>query len=208
MKLLREYDQGLEREKSALEGFAVKYNIPGIPGLTPAQFFEQIYKTLKDFLTYHRNIKLNMILVCIMEKQNIQKDVGVIGLEESKAYFYSGTFKNIISTDVDKLIESCIDSIDAHIENYRENGRGWYFKEVEKLEIHTVEYNPTKGSSYIRLPEWISNKKAIVNIQNKDDKCFLWCILRYLHPRNRDEQRLTGLKKYEFHLTQKVLLFL
>ena len=49
------------------------------------------------------------------------------------------------------------------------------------LEIHTNEYEPMKGSSYIPLPDWISNKKAIINIQNKDEKCFLWCILRYLY---------------------------
>ena len=42
------------------------------------------------------------------------------------------------------------------------------------LEIHTAEFNPMNGSSYIPLPDWISNKKAIVNIQNKDEKCFLW----------------------------------
>ena len=78
---------------------------------------------------------------------------------------------------------------------------------MDKLEIHTVEYNPTKGSSYIRLPEWISNKKAIVNIQNKDEKCFLWCILRYLHPRDRDEERLKDLKKYEFSLNTKGITF-
>ena len=34
-RAMYEYDQGLEREKSALEGFANKYIIPGIPGLTP-----------------------------------------------------------------------------------------------------------------------------------------------------------------------------
>ena len=72
-----------------------------------------------------------------------------------------------------------------------------------QLEIHLVEYNPTKGSSYIPLPDWISNKKAFVNIKNKDEKCFLWCILRYLHPLNRDEERLTDLKKYEFLLNTK-----
>ena len=202
-----EYDQGLEREKSALEGFANKYNIQGIPGLTPAQFFDRIYKTLKDFFTYHQNIKLNMILVCIMEKQEIQQNIGVVGLEESKAYFYSGTFKNVKSTNVDKLIERCIDSIDGHIENYRENGSGWYFKEVEKLEIHTVEFNPTKGSSYIRLPEWLSNKKAILNTQNKDEKCFLWCILRYLYPKELHEERIKDLKTYEFSLNTKGITF-
>ena len=84
-----EYDQGLEKEKSALEGFANKYTIQGIPGLLPMDFFEEINQTLRDFLTYHRNIKFRMVLVCIMEKQNIQQNVGVVGLEEGKAYFTS-----------------------------------------------------------------------------------------------------------------------
>ena len=84
-RAILEYDQGLEKEKSAFEGFAVKYIIQGIPGLTPIEFFERIYKTLKDFFTYHRNIKFKMILVCIMEKQTIRQNVGVIAIEENKA---------------------------------------------------------------------------------------------------------------------------
>ena len=142
-----------------------------------------------------------------MEKQNIQPNVGVVGLEEGKSYFNSFTLINNKSTDVDKLIQTSIDGIEGGIEAYRENGSGWYFKEVEKLEIHTVEYNPTKGSSYISLPNWISNKKAIVNIKNKDEKCFLWCILRYLHPKERDEERIKDFKKYEFSLNTKGINF-
>ena len=206
-RALHEYDQGLEKEKSALEGFANKYIIQGIPGLTPGQFYERINKTLRDFFTYHRNIKLNMILVCIMEKQNIKQNIGIIGLEEGKAYFLSGTHLNLESTNVDKLIKLCYDGIDGHIEAYTEKGSGWYFKEVEKLEIHTVEFNPTKGSSYIDLPGWIKNKKAIVNIKNKDDKCFLWCILRYLHPKETHEEKIKDLEKYEFSLNTKGITF-
>ena len=206
-RAILEYDQGLVKEKSAFEDFAVKYIIEGIPGLTPLEYFKQIYKTLKDFFTYHRNIKFKMILVCLMEKQKIEKDKGVVGLEEDKAYFTSGTLINIISTDVDKLIELSINTIEGGIEAYQQNGSAWYFKEVYKLEIHTVEYNPTKGSSYIPLPDWISNKKAIVNIKNKDEKCFLWCILRYLYPRDRDEERLTDLKNYENSLNTKGITF-
>ena len=149
-----------------------------------------------------------MILVCLMEKQKIEKDKGVVGLEEDKVYFTSGTLINIISTDVDELIDLCIDNIDGRIEAYQQTGSSWYFKEVDKLEIHTVEYNPTKGSSYIPLPDWISNKKAIVNIENKDEKCFLWCILRYLHPREDNDSRLTDLKKYENSLNTKGSSFL
>ena len=139
-----------------------------------------------------------MVLVCLMEQQIISKDKGVVGLNESKVYFISETHKNLESTDVEKLIDKCVKKIIEDLEVYQKNGSGWYFKEVVQLEIHTVEFNPAKGSSYIPLPDWISNKKAIVNIKNKDEKCFLWCILRYLYPRGRDEERLTDLKKYEF----------
>ena len=197
------YDQGLEKEKSAFEDFATKYTIQGIPGLTPIDFFERINKTLKDFFTYHRNIKFRMILVCIMKHINYKQKIDDIEVEEGKAYFTSGNLNNMKSTNVDKLIKTCILGIEGGIEAYQQTGSSWQFKQVDKLEIHTIEYNPTKGSSYIPLPDWISNKKAIVNIQNKDEKCFIWSILRYLHPKERDEYRLTGLKEYEFSLNTK-----
>ena len=206
-RAMKEYDKGLEKEKSALEGFANKNTIQGIPSLTPMDFFEEINETLRDFFTYHRNIKFRLLLVCIMEKQNIQQNVGVLGLEEGKAYFSSGTLYNLKLDDVDKLIELSIDGVDGSIEAYQAVGSGWYFKEVDRLEIYTVEFNPAKGSSYISLPGWISNKKAIVNIQNKDEKCFLWCILRYLYPKESHEERVKDLKKYEFSLNTKGINF-
>ena len=205
--IFEHYELGLEKEKSAFEDFAVKYIIRGIFGLTPMEFFERINKTLKDFFKYHRNIKFKMVLVCIMEKQNISKSVGLIGIENDKAYFHTATYINIKSTDVDELIQRCKDSIEASIEAYQQAGSAWHFKEVDKLEIHTVEYNPTNGSSYIPLPDWISNKKAIVNIQNKDEKCFLWCVLRYLHPKETHDERIKDLEKYENSLNTNGIIF-
>ena len=194
-RAIKEYDLGLVKEKSAFENFAVKYIIKGDPGLTPIEYFNKVYSTFQFFFTNHRNIKFNMVLVCLMEQQILSKDKGVVGLNESKAYFISGTYNNLESTNVGKLIDKCVKKIIKDLEVYQKNGSGWYFKEVVQLEIHIVEYNPTKGSTYIPLPDWITNKKAIVNIKNKDEKCFIWCILRYLYPRDRDEERLTGFKK-------------
>ena len=148
-----------------------------------------------------------MLLVCLMEQQILSKDKGVVGLNQSKAYFTSGIRKNLKSTEVNELINLCYKNILNDIDAYQENGSGWYFLEVVQLEIHTVEFNPSKGSSYITLPDWISNKKAIVNIQNKDEKCFLWCILRYLHPKEFHEERLKDLEKYENSLNTKGITF-
>ena len=165
-RAMKEYDQGLEKEKSALEDFANKYIILGIPGLIPQDYLDAIYKTLIDFFTYHRNIKAKLVLVCIMEKQTVKQNVGITNIEEDKAYFISDTHINLKSTNVKKLIKFFFD-----------------------------------------LPKWMKDKKAIVNIKNKDDKCFLWCILRYLHPRDRDHERIGDLKKYEFSLNTKGITF-
>ena len=60
-----------------------------------------------------------------------------------------------------------------------------------------------RGSFYIPLPDWIMRKKAIINIRNTDEKCFLWCVLRYLHPRDINDLRLTDLKQYKNTLNTK-----
>jgi hypothetical protein len=36
------------------------------------------------------------------------------------------------------------------------------------LTISIVEYKPLNGSSYIELPKWIQNKKAVINVKNND----------------------------------------
>lgn len=40
------------------------------------------------------------------------------------------------------------------------------------------------GSSYIKLPKFIENKKAVVNIENQDQYCFAWAVTSALYPAN------------------------
>ena len=72
-RAIKEYEQGIEKEKSVFESFAVKYIIRGDPGISPVEFFNRVYKTLEDFFTNHRNIKFGMVLVCLMAQQIRQK---------------------------------------------------------------------------------------------------------------------------------------
>lgn len=46
------------------------------------------------------------------------------------------------------------------ISKFPENGSGWYLKEVVGLEIHTVEYEPFRGSSYISIPVILKIKRG------------------------------------------------
>jgi hypothetical protein len=53
-----------------------------------------------------------------------------------------------------------------------------------------VRYRPLRGSSYIPLPIKLRTKRAIINVKNKDNKCFMWSVLAVLYPPQRDSERI------------------
>jgi len=67
------------------------------------------------------------------------------------------------------------------------------------LQIKIAKYRPFRGSSYIALPAYINNKKACINVQNNDEKCFQWALLSALFPvPSKDHPNRTS--KYESHV--------
>ena len=207
-RVMREYQQGIVIEKSSLDGFAKKYIIKGEPGVLPNQFFIDKYPIIKEFLKNHRNTKVKFTLDVIMERvDKISKESVKTLIIQDHSYFHSDTHTNLASTNVKNIISKSKEKIIEGISTYQNNASDWYFKEISKLEIYTNEFKPMRGSSYIPLPDWIMRKKAIVSIRNKDDKCFLWSVLRYLHPREKNDSRLSDLKKYEFSLNTKGITF-
>ena len=194
---MKEYDNGIKHEKSALKNFAEKYVIDGKPKIFPLEYFAEKATQIKEFLRNHRNIKVRMILVCIMELEEGVENGKINTRSERKVYLLN--VKDILSQMIKEILEK--------ISTFQRNGSGWYFKEVSSLEIDIVDYKPIKGSSYIPLPDFIMKKKSIINIQNKDNKCFLWSILRYLLPIEMNEVRLTDIRKYENDLNFKGIDF-
>ena len=51
---------------------------------------------------------------------------------------------------------------------------GWVIDKIEGLYINVANYEPLSGSSYIALPKVLDYyRKGLINIKNKDHKCFL-----------------------------------
>ena len=60
------------------------------------------------------------------------------------------------------------------------DGSGWIIELIESQYINISTYRSLSGSSYIYLlVELKSPKKGLINIKNKDEKCFLWCQVRH-----------------------------
>ena len=64
-----------------------------------------------------------------------------------------------------------------------------------------------KGSSYIPTPIKLRSKHAIVNVQNRDRKCFMWSMLAALHPTERNTERIGKYVEYANELTFEDITF-
>ena len=106
-------------------------------------------------------------------------------------YFNSTTDLIINETDIKLVIQASQQQILNKIAQWISEGSGWTIQSIENHYINIVNYNPLKGSSYIKLPQELWNStKGLINMKNKDNECFRWCHIRHLNPQDNDPQRI------------------
>ena len=149
----------LKESKSALRKFTMQYVIEGRAGYDPESFMTDVKRSVINFLRNNRRTKVKLILRCNMEKNNISTGEVIT----HKTAFSSKPEVNLEGTDVDDLYNTMLDRVLETLATFQRNGSNWTFKSVICLEIHTVAYEPLKGSSYISLPPKLTQKKAIIN---------------------------------------------
>ena len=73
-----------------------------------------------------------------------------------------------------------VDNFRARIDEYVRNGSGYQFLEMGSATVHIAKYNPLRGAGSIEIPEIISKSRSVLNIQTKDNRCFLFAVLAEL----------------------------
>ena len=143
------------------------------PNATPTYFLERSRYLITKFIRDNPNNKIRISIVV-----NLTRNTG----EESKATFWSSYEVVLESTDANKTFDKMKAKIIEAFAKYAKNGSGWFIVSVEKIQIDKSAYDPLKGSSYIPLPKKIAGKKALINMENKDDMCFKYAVTRALNP--------------------------
>ena len=179
--------------KCALKYFARQYKIEGLEGYGPEKFLSAAKPTILTFLRNNPNIKVQLALQCIMSKTDLMTG----NVECTPAYFLSMTEINFPGGDVEDLYKTMMDKMLESLATYQQQGSNWVFDSVEELTLYTVKYEPLSGSSYIPLPKKLADKKAIINMQNKDNECFKWCITRALNPDDKHPERITKILRLQ-----------
>ena len=68
-------------------------------------------------------------------------------------------------------------NINEKFGKYMGESSGWVLDIIKAINFNVARYNPISGASYTPTPSDIAVKKAVVNIKNKDKKCFLFPLL-------------------------------
>ena len=176
------------KEKSAFKDYTAQYVIKGDPNYGPFAFLEIAEPHIINIMDKNRNIKVKLYLNCMMKRTDSD------GFTLIKPFAFHSIGKKTITeaTDLYEVYHEMKNEIEEKVQQMQNaEGSGWVFVRVINLTLHTDIWDPLKGSSYIDLPRELKNKNAIINMKNEDNnKCFLWCVLRALNPKDKNAERI------------------
>ena len=125
--------------------------------------FDRLHKYLKE----KRGMKLNATI-----------NIKVMNLfdEERNATVRTRSYTIVNEEDLRNALKRMRPDIETIILDMGLYQSGLIIHKINNIYILYNKYNPTRAGKYIELPEWIQKKKACININNQDDKCFKYSI--------------------------------
>ena len=89
-------------------------------------------------------------------------------------------------------IDKSFEEILCRIDNWINKGSGWITESINSEYVNISKYAPLFGNSFIELPNELKHlKECLINVKNKDNKCFLWRRVRHLNPLKKNSERIS-----------------
>ena len=134
-----------------------------------------VEKQINEELKKDKSLKVEMAVKVNMARRSIDKIIKASPSFRSGIQHFNSS-ANILDT-YENMKQTKIESFAT----YTSGGSGWIFQSIENLEIKVDRFNPPKGEGHIDLPAAIKTNKAVINVENKDNRCFEYAILSPLH---------------------------
>ena len=127
-----------------------------------------IRNRLLEAIKEHRGIKFWIIVV-------IEYEHMVTREAQEPSYLHSVAHTLYNENDID--LDAVFEELKNGNCNLIRNKSGLQIRKIVRLDLQIAEFKPLAGSSYLPLPTFLANKKAIINVQNTDNRCFGYAIL-------------------------------
>ena len=147
-----------------------------------------------------KGFKYQIVVKVLLNKQNQKIEFAPVN--------FNSTTKTVINFeyDLDKSFQEVLYRIDDQINE----GSGWITECIDDEHVNISLYSPLSEIAYIKLPCELKNPlKDLINTNNNDSKCFLWCHIRHLNPLKTHPETITKADKEMINdLVMKVFIFL
>ena len=97
---------------------------------------------------------------------------------ENEPHVFNRNDEDQIKKEFDRFVER----IKGEIESWSERGSGWVLERIMTAYVNVARYQPLRGGTYLPLPANLEKKKAIINVQNRDNECLKWALRAALFP--------------------------
>ena len=172
--------------KSAFDGSYVLYESKGDKDNTLAiyEYFHKIKSYLKHMIDDYQSKgewKIPIVMRIIFVSFKGKNETQVMDTKSDNVKIMNGT---ATSDAINELIDSFTKRFQEGVET-KMKGSSYIFELVDLLEYHLHKISLNRGSSHIKSPEWVKNKKVTINTQNsKDNNCFQYAITAALNYEN------------------------
>lgn len=170
--------------------------------------FHYFQMRILNFLSRHAILKTNACFVAILEKVSANSENGDRNVETTTVYIQSKMETVDSQTDLSTFYtENIMNFMLNKLDDIATNGSGFTLREIVELTVQINKHDPIRGSSFIDLPSFLKNKKAIINVKNTDDFCFLYSILAAKYPVTKNAERVSKYVPYINEINVKGLIF-
>ena len=151
----------------ALNGTIETQVIPaeGVTKFDPMTFLKSKYDDLKDVIKQaikeRGGIKWYLSKKVKMTRRKGEEN------EKTEPHFRGKCQTSLKFEDIDEGMKESIKKIYNSFIEFQRQGSNWT---IDKM----TRYRPLRRSNYIPLPINLRSKHAIINVKNKDNKCFMW----------------------------------
>ena len=122
------------------------------------------------------------IEIYVSLKLNFHLSVDSSYVTDPPVVFNTEPISLLESTEIARVLEGIFESFTSKIETFSMQGSGWVLHKLLNLHLHVAVYQPLHGSVFtFRLPQEVYDIRAVVNIQNRCDQCFLYCVAAALY---------------------------
>ena len=167
------------KTKSAFKGLCTEYFKKNIDNIIDVRKFLQISKpemyTILNDTVQKSPIKYNIKLEATYIIPNTNTKENRAFKTRSRSLFQADDLNHLLELDFIKLLQEK--------EEMEHMGSGFSLESIDGMLLNVNLYKPLGGTSYIPLPAFIGNRKATINVQNFDEKCFKYSILaKHVNP--------------------------